>query len=701
MNMSRFLPWLALLAIWANTAASQTWTPLKNAPPVDIGYIALATDGTVLAHARTFSSADSQWYKLTPDINGSYVNGTWSQLASMPSGYAPIDFAGGVLADGKLLVEGGEYNEAQDVESNLGALYDPVANTWTSVSPPSGWSQIGDASGVILANGTFMMGQQGLFNSALFDETHLSWSITGTNKPDYNIEENWILLPNGRVLNVETYAYSLYNPAGTRSEIYDPGTGQWSDAGSTVVQLWDSAAACGGESAASYEVGPMVLRPDGTVFATGANACGAGHTAIYDTRTGTWTAGPDFPNGLDIADGPAAVETNGNVLMMASPGIYQAPATFLEWNGSSLTVVPAPSTAAGDSSWYGAMLALPNGQILFSDLSQNLQVWTPAGTYQPAWQPTVSAVATTLMPGNTYPVSGTQFNGLSQGAAYGDDQQMATNYPLVRIVNSASGHVFYCRTHGHSSMGVATGNAAVSTYFDVPANIEAGASALYVVANGIPSNPVAVVVSGGSGGGATATLSPASIDFGNVAVNGYSSWQAVTLTNNGASALSIGTVTASNAAYVDQSYCSGTLAAGAQCVIYVLFHPTANGTYNGSITVTDSASNSPQVASLTGTAGTSGGNNINFSGTVAAQGDYSYTPSFTSGAGTVTATLDVPAGTRWRFVADNATTNQAIAETDGSGPLTVSYTAVAGDSYSFFVQATAGAGAWSMTGSHP
>ena len=104
MNMSRFLPWLALLAIWANTAASQTWTPLKNAPPVDIGYIALATDGTVLAHARTFSSADSQWYKLTPDINGSYVNGTWSQLASMPSGYAPIDFAGGVLADGKLLV---------------------------------------------------------------------------------------------------------------------------------------------------------------------------------------------------------------------------------------------------------------------------------------------------------------------------------------------------------------------------------------------------------------------------------------------------------------------------------------------------------------------------------------------------------------------------------------------------------------------
>jgi hypothetical protein len=88
-----------------------------------------------------------------------------------------------------------------------------------------------------------------------------------------------------------------------------------------------------------------------------------------------------------------------------------------------------------------------------------------------------------------YSISGTQFNGLTQGAAYGDDFQDATNYPLVRIVNNATGHVFYCRTHGHSTMGVATGNARVSTTFDVPAGIELGPSKLYVVANGIPSPP--------------------------------------------------------------------------------------------------------------------------------------------------------------------------------------------------------------------
>ena len=91
-------------------------------------------------------------------------------------------------------------------------------------------------------------------------------------------------------------------------------------------------------------------------------------------------------------------------------------------------------------------------------------------------------------------ISGTQFNGLSQGAAYGDDFQDATNYPLVRIVNTATGHVFYCRTHNHSTMGVATGTHKVATHFDVPASAEAGPSQLFVVANGIASLPYSIEV---------------------------------------------------------------------------------------------------------------------------------------------------------------------------------------------------------------
>jgi hypothetical protein len=106
----------------------------------------------------------------------------------------------------------------------------------------------------------------------------------------------------------------------------------------------------------------------------------------------------------------------------------------------------------------------------------------------------ISAVPTALTRGHTYAVNGTQFNGLSQAAAFGDEFETSTNYPLVRITNTATGHVFYARTHDHSSMGVATGTTPVNTSFDVPAAMETGASTLQVVANGIASKKVKVKV---------------------------------------------------------------------------------------------------------------------------------------------------------------------------------------------------------------
>jgi hypothetical protein len=290
---------------------------------------------------------------------------------------------------------------------------------------------------------------------------------------------------------VDAYVF-IGTPNGTNSEIYDPATGSWSSAGSTNVQLWDSGKGCGGKKHASFEVGPGVLRPDGTVFYTGANSCGAGHTAIYDSNVGVWVAGPDFPDTLDIADGPAALEPTGKVLMMASPLIFNTPATFLEWDGTSLTqAAPAPN-ASNDSSFFGNFLVLPTGQILFTDFFF-VSVYNPAGTYNPNWAPRIQSAPSTVIPGGSYVASGYLFNGMSQASAYGDDYQSATNYPLVRITNNQTGHVFYSRTHDHSSMAVASGDL-VSTHFDVPANQENGPSRLEVVVNGIPSASVAVKV---------------------------------------------------------------------------------------------------------------------------------------------------------------------------------------------------------------
>jgi hypothetical protein len=163
---------------------------------------------------------------------------------------------------------------------------------------------------------------------------------------------------------------------------------------------------------------------------------------------------------------------------------------------SVLNSVPAPARASSDATYFTQLLVLPSGQVLFVDGSTTVQLYDPASspTYNPAWAPAITSISSTVETAATYSISGTQFNGLGQGTAFGDESQNATNYPLVRITNNATGHVFYCKTHDHSSMGVATGSTLVSTNFNVPATIETGASPIQVVANGIPSVAVAITV---------------------------------------------------------------------------------------------------------------------------------------------------------------------------------------------------------------
>ncbi len=499
----------------ATPSTASPWTPLKNQPPFTANDCnggqpgaanpLLLTDGSVIVQ----DAGCQDWWRLTPDSRGSYVDGTWTQIASLPSGYAPLYHSSAVLPDGRVIIMGGEFNFMKPADTTLGALYDPKLDTWTPVNPPNGWTTIGDASSVVLPNGTYMQANCCTSEAALLDPVTLTWTPTSANKFDSNNEEGWTLLPNGKVLTVDAFVPippTMYDPNGTSSELYNPKTGAWSSAGSTVVQLWDSTAACGGlTDNTSFEVGPAVLRADGTVFYMGANTCpnGAGNTAIYNSRTGKWRAGPMFPEidgvtDIDIADGPAAWEPNDKVLMMASPNFGSMPSFFFEWDGKQLSQVPGPPNAPSDSSFFGNMLVLPTGQILLTDFSGDIELYNPTITpedreLERSIAPVVLFTLPVMAQGGSYEIFGIRFNGVTQGAAYGDDVQAATNFPLVRITNLKTSHVFYSRTHDHSSMAVAS-NALVSTHFDVPAAQEKGPSLLEVVANGVASRPVPVFI---------------------------------------------------------------------------------------------------------------------------------------------------------------------------------------------------------------
>ncbi|MGA7382037.1 MAG: kelch repeat-containing protein [Terriglobales bacterium] len=482
-KMLRFLG-IALMVLASSMIASAqepatgTWTKLTHQPTFQTDTALLLTDGTVMMHQYNSGT----WWRLTPTLAGSYVNGTWTQLASMQSGYAPLYFASAVLPDGRVLVEGGEYNNLQGVETTLGDIYDPTTNTWTTVAPPSGWRTIGDSPAVVLPNGTFMMGQGGQPSrqQVLFNASTLTWSSTGTGKADGFSEEGFALVPNGDVLTVDT-------EDGTNSELYNPSTSVWSSAGSTIVELPSS-----GGMGIVPEMGPLVQGPNGMVAAFGATS----NSAVYNTTTGTWTAGPVIPGGNMMADAPGSILPDGRVLVMTSP-FFNNPSTFYEFDGTAFTEAPGPASAANEPSFTGRLLVLPTGQVLYCAADGetiDVELYTSPGKPKDAWRPTITSVPSSVTPGDSYTISGTQLNGLSAGAAYGDDAQMASNYPLVVIRNNATKHFFFARTTNFSTMGIATGSTVVSASFAVPATIETGASTVYVVANGIPSAGKAITV---------------------------------------------------------------------------------------------------------------------------------------------------------------------------------------------------------------
>ena len=113
---------LILVLAASGLSLAQTLQTLVHQPPDGVGISFLMTDGTVI----TQGNAESDWAKLMPDNKGSYLNGTWKKIASLPSGYVPDAFASAVLADGRLVIVGGEYNNNQFALTNLAAIYDPT-----------------------------------------------------------------------------------------------------------------------------------------------------------------------------------------------------------------------------------------------------------------------------------------------------------------------------------------------------------------------------------------------------------------------------------------------------------------------------------------------------------------------------------------------------------------------------------------------
>jgi hypothetical protein len=99
------------------------------------------------------------------------------------------------------------------------------------------------------------------------------------------------------------------------------------------------------------------------------------------------------------------------------------------------------------------------------------------------------------------------------------------------------------------------------------------------------------------------TPTPLSVAFPAQLVGTTSAVKAVSIKNNGSTAVNVSSVATSGNFTVTHN-CPSTLSVGASCTANVKFAPTVSGAITGNLTISDSSPDSPQVVTLTGTGNT-------------------------------------------------------------------------------------------------
>lgn len=489
-DLRRFVLSLATLVAMTSTIIAG-WTPLAHTAPGQIGLMLLLSDGTVMAHRPNSNT----WYRLTP-VNGSYVNGTWTTLSPMFD--TRLWYSSAVLRDGRVLVAGGEYGTGRSAAE----VYDPVLNQWTATPAPG--VVLSDSVSKILRDGRVLVGPAYTGTTIIYNPSTNAWSPGPT--PQGSASQNevtWLKLPDDSILTVPTNSQV--------SQRFLQTTNQWIIDGNVGVNLYSSVGS---------EIGGAFLLPDGRAFFLGGDNTTALYTPSGNDNPGTWVQGPNIPNVRDAnnnlvpggaPDAGAAMMVNGRILCAFSPQIYQDPAdptnnvfpsptSFAIYDpvANSFTTINGPTGPTVDIPAYeNLMLALPNGTVLYSSFSNQLYTYAPdtAPTPLAAGKPTISSIVANA--DGSYHLIGTKLDGISEGASYGDDAQMDSNYPLVRLTDSG-GNVHYARTFNWSSTSVMTGSTPVTTEFTLPvADVNGGSSgpgiySLAVVANGISSDLIQI-----------------------------------------------------------------------------------------------------------------------------------------------------------------------------------------------------------------
>ena len=225
----------------------------------------------------------------------------------------------------------------------------------------------------------------------------------------------------------------------------------------------------------------------------------------------------------------------------------------------------------------------------------------------------VSVVSTASNSPTSLSLSGTGVSALLNASpsslTFGDVVVNASSTRSVTLTNAGTSSVTVSQANvtgtGFSVSGLSlpfTLGASQSTGFTVAfAPTATGSVSGSVSVVSTASNSPTVVSLSGNGVTLLLGATPASIDFGNVAV-GSNSTQTVTLTNNGTGSVTVSQANVTGAAFsVSGLSLPLTLTGGQNTTFSAKFAPSGAGGTTGSVSIVSNATNSPATVSLAGT----------------------------------------------------------------------------------------------------
>ena len=241
---------------------------------------------------------------------------------------------------------------------------------------------------------------------------------------------------------------------------------------------------------------------------------------------------------------------------------------------ASLSVVHNAAGSPSTLSLNGTGTAQPTGQLAVNRLSLSYAA-QPFGSSSAAQTVTVSNSGTAPLTIASLALAGTHA---------GDYATVAGSNPCTSgrsLAAAASCTVDLVFTPTASS-GTRTATLVVSA---------GTAGSVSVGLSGVAAAAAAPIVS----------LTPASLNFGSVAIGSSTTPMTSVLANSGTAALSISSLRASPAVYSLSHDCPSTLAAGSSCTLTVGFTPAAAGAVSGSIAIVSNAATTPDALALSGT----------------------------------------------------------------------------------------------------